>query len=94
MKLSIKNLAIVGAVIAAIAGGIWLAKPSEASVCDGWINVITCGTPSHQDQAGQYAAAGADKPNFSGFRRQYIENRAPQFVANAQAMKTTSPTES
>ena len=44
-------------------------------------------------EAGQYAAAGADKPNFSGFRRQYIENRAPQFVANAQAMKTTSPSD-
>ena len=54
MKLSIKNLAIVGAVIAAIAGGIWLAKPSEASVCDGWINVITCGTPSHQDLKNVY----------------------------------------
>ena len=54
MKLSIKNLTIVGAVIAAIAGGIWLAKPSEASVCDGWINVITCGTPSHQDLKNVY----------------------------------------
>ena len=44
-------------------------------------------------EAGKYAAAGEDNPNFSGFRRQYAENRAPQLVANAQAMKATSPSD-
>lgn len=42
-------------------------------------------------EADRYAAAGAGKLNFSEFNRQYAENRAPQLIAGAQAMKTTSP---
>lgn len=41
-------------------------------------------------EASQYTAAGADKPNFNGFRHQYIENHAPQFAANTRATKTIS----
>ena len=39
----LKRIGIAISLGIAIIGGVWLASPSRAAVCDKWINVIECG---------------------------------------------------
>ena len=50
----LKRIGIAISLGIAIIGGVWLASPSRAAVCDKWINVIECGTRSHQELKSTY----------------------------------------
>ena len=72
---------LIGAVASvAVAAGIWYALPAHA-VCDGYINVVKCGTPTHQSLKDTYYGSSHMKTLYN---RYYINDS----MINGTGMKT------
>ena len=78
--ISLKKIVIGAVASVAVAAGIWYALPAHA-VCDGYINVVECGTPTHQSLKDTYYGSSHMKTLYN---RYYINDS----MINGTGMKT------
>ena len=64
--ISFKKIIIASFASLAVAAGIWVAIPAQA-VCDSYVNVIACGTPTHQSLKDTYYGRGDIKALYNNY---------------------------
>ena len=76
--ISLKKIVIGAVASVAVAAGIWYALPAHA-VCDEYINVVKCGTPTHQSLKDTYYGSSHMKTLYNRYyindKRYRYENR-------------------